>query len=101
MPDGGEVGAHVVGVGLRVEDVAGFAAGAGDQHRAHALGAVARHGGRALRRFVVGVRVHGEHAERGRCLRIHVEPRYRRDLRTPRPCARTLSPQVLGVRRPA
>ena len=66
QPDRGQVGAHVVGVGRGVEDVAGLAAGAGDEHRAHALGVVPGHRGRALRRFVVGVGVHGQHA-RARC----------------------------------
>ena len=78
MPDRGEIGAHVVGVDLGVEDVAGLATGAGDEHGAYALGAVLGHGGGALGGFVVGVRVHREHSELGRNLRIHRRSRYRR-----------------------
>ncbi len=59
---GREVFAGLGGVGGRIEDVARLAPGAGDQNGVHALGVIMGDRGRALRRFVVGVRVHREHA---------------------------------------
>ena len=48
----------------RVLEVALLAAGAADEHGAHALRLVHRARRRALGRFVVGMRVHGEEAQR-------------------------------------
>ena len=59
----GEVFAGLGRVGGRIEDVARLAPRAGDEHGVHALGVVAGDRGRALRRFVIGVRVHREHAQ--------------------------------------
>ncbi len=49
-----------------VQDVAGFPAGAADEHVVHALGRVAGGRARTFRRFVVGVRVHLQEAESAR-----------------------------------
>ena len=64
--DGREIGPGLGAVGLLVEDVAGLAAGARDEHRVHPFGHVPGHGGGALRGFVVGVGVHRQHAKAGR-----------------------------------
>jgi hypothetical protein len=61
--DGGQVGPDLGAVHRRVEDVAGLAAGAGDQHRTHAFGVVAGHRGGPFRGLVVGVGVHGQQAQ--------------------------------------
>ena len=64
-----QVGAHLGGVGRRVEDLALLAAGAADEHGADALGRVPGDGARTLRRLVVGVGVHRHEAQRvaGEC----------------------------------
>ena len=62
----------------RVLQVALLAAGAAHQHRAHALLLVHRQRRRALRRFVVGMGVHGEQTEPF----LHGRERYRRDVAT-------------------
>jgi hypothetical protein len=59
-----EVGSHLGRVGGRVEDVALLAAGAAHERGADALARVARHRARALRRLVVGMRVHRHEPER-------------------------------------
>ena len=81
-------GPDLLGVGLRVEDVARLAAGARDQHGPDALGPVPGHGGRTLGRLVVGVGVHREHPQRGRGRGIHGAPRYRRSRSGPCPSGR-------------
>ncbi len=60
-----EIGPGLGAVGLLVEDVAGLAAGARDEHRVHPFGHVPGHGGGALRGLVVGVGVHRQHAKAG------------------------------------
>ena len=61
--DTGEVGAHLGRVHGRVEDVALLASGAAHEDGVDALGVVARHGGRPLRRLVVGVGVDGQQTQ--------------------------------------
>ncbi len=62
-PDRRQVGDHLGPVHGRVEDVAGLAPGARDQHRAHSLGVIAGNGAGPLRRLVVGMSVNREQAE--------------------------------------
>jgi hypothetical protein len=64
-PDGGQVGHDLGAVHGRVEDAAALAARARDDHDLVALGHVARGGGGALARLVVGVGVHRHEAQRG------------------------------------
>ncbi len=61
--DSADVLAHLRPVHHGVVDVALLAAGAAHEDATNPFGAVARHRRRALRRLVVGMRVHGEEAE--------------------------------------
>jgi hypothetical protein len=58
-----ETGPDVGLVHGRIEDVARFAAGAAHQHGVHAFLVVLVHGAGALRRFIVGVGVHGQETQ--------------------------------------
>ena len=60
----GEVGPHLLGVHRRVEDVAGLAARAADEHAPHPGVAEERDRAGALGGFVVGVGVHRQQAQR-------------------------------------
>ena len=58
-PDAGQVGADLGPVHGLVQDVAALAAGQGADQDLHALAHIPGHGGGALARLVVGMRVHG------------------------------------------
>ena len=61
--DGADVGADLGGFHRRIQDVALLAPGAGDEYGVHALGVIASDGRRALRGFVVGMRMDAQQTE--------------------------------------
>ena len=84
----------------RVLQIAFLAAGATHQHGVHAFGRVHRHRRRALRRFVVGMSVHGEQTEPF----LHGRERYRgagRPRRLTRRASPRRPPHRLGSRSPS
>ena len=100
FPDRAQVRPDLRRVSGRVENVAFLAAGTTHEHAANALGCVARHGPRALRRFVVGVRVHRHETQRiaGEVARNGHRPRsYARRSRRERDRPRTDSPEPRPV----